>query len=202
MTNFSSGFCLQPTSSDQPWHSLEDAYSTELKSIVPDPGVHVCEIGRYRKKQERYDVGEEVFMRYPPKSPQPSDQSSESGTETSDDNTSEDDVSTSSDPESKDQRSEVRRDDVVVIDGCLAATVHWDRFLRATSLKPGTFVSSVTVISFLDVFGGLCVCLVCMWPFLIGDVGLSEVAYVAFWIATFVVVPLSYLFRFVHYRRH
>ncbi|KAI9162814.1 hypothetical protein HJFPF1_04407 [Paramyrothecium foliicola] len=116
--------CLLPEEKDQPWYNMQDAYGARLWDI--EPSVQVAGIGEYRANQN--DVDDAMFEQeffHSPASKELTDTSSYTEVSMVDDAKAE-----ASGEIIVSGHSELRNDDVVILDGCFAATVHWDSFRR------------------------------------------------------------------------
>lgn len=122
--------CLLPARHDQDWHDLEDAYGAQLWDI--EPSVQVAGIGVH--KDDETDpihvehLEQEFLLASKPEDlefdPHEFLHSHEGVDGDESDSDSDSDVGFAPPAD----HSEVRNDDVVILDGCFAAKIHWDAF--------------------------------------------------------------------------
>lgn len=137
--------CLLPVKEDQDWHNTEDAYGAQLWEI--EPHVQVAGIGVY-KENERDPIHEEHFEREYLLASRPEELgadpreilglNSEHGGDT--DNQ---DASSNAESAPSANHSDIREDDVVILDGCFAAKVHWNRFRRPVHAHKSTILRKI-----------------------------------------------------------
>ncbi|SCO92490.1 uncharacterized protein FRV6_16618 [Fusarium oxysporum] len=144
--------CLLPAERNQPWHKIKDAYGAQLWDI--EPSVQVAGIGVYKAGQE--DPDDDMFEKEYFLTSATEEDDFRSVTSTAISSSTEMDNQVTSHgmatdmDDSKHQAIakaesisndscaggnqathdhwELRDDDVVILDGCRGATVHWDRF--------------------------------------------------------------------------
>lgn len=127
--------CLLPEDPDQHWHNIKDAYGAQLWDI--EPSVQVAGIGEYEKSHEDLMDDEiyqtEYFLRGV-------HQSRVASLEASREDRDHESIREDNDKDEPEappaSHAELTKNDVVILDGCFAATVHWDGFQRVYQKMP------------------------------------------------------------------
>jgi hypothetical protein len=132
--------CLMPAEHDQHWYNTQDAYGAQLWDI--EPTIQVAGIGEYKENQEDLSVDavfEKEYFRGSMSDSTDDGQIIEMKSDFSQHVDSSDSEAEHADNVSEDasennlqlpepSHSKLHEEDVVILDGCFAATVHWDQF--------------------------------------------------------------------------
>lgn len=146
--------CLLLAEDDQKWHHLTDAYGAQLWDI--EPIIRVAGIGDYKKKETTPELEAYYEPEYLPaargESPahgsHRATRSVSSNGSSGDSDTHVTDTSSEPDYAPPASHSEVKEDDVVLLDGCFAAKVHWDEFKHPFLAQRSTFLRTMMQIVF------------------------------------------------------
>lgn len=147
--------CLLPVKDNQAWHDMEDAYGAQLWDI--EPHVQVAGIGSYNNDErdpfhdEHFET-EFLLASGPDEATEDTYETLEIGS-TNGSEVHDDDTDSEPDFAPPASHSELGENDVIILDGCFAAKIHWDKFRRPKyAYWPSILRSVIRFFLWLNIF--------------------------------------------------